>query len=168
MYAVRRWSVRHSRFLEVVYRLFGGAVAALDPLWRTVGYGRVEKPVAAVERAIKGFLFDCRMCGRCVLGDTGMSCPMNCSKQLRNGPCGGVRAGGMCEVTVDMRCVWVEAWEGAGRMRRGVAIREVQPPVDNSLAGTSAWLRAAREAAAKKRAARDRARSGAMRIGTGQ
>ena len=56
-----------------------------------IGYQRLERPVAVVERAVKGLLFDCRMCGRCVLSSTGMSCPMNCPKQLRNGPCGGVR-----------------------------------------------------------------------------
>ena len=48
--------------------------------------------------AVKGLLFDCRMCGQCVLSSTGMSCPMNCPKSLRNGPCGGVRADGNCEV----------------------------------------------------------------------
>ena len=57
------------------------------------------------ERLIKGFLFDCRMCGQCVLSSTGMSCPMNCPKNLRNGPCGGVRDGGFCEVKPQMRCV---------------------------------------------------------------
>nr|WP_245947992.1 methylenetetrahydrofolate reductase C-terminal domain-containing protein [Halomonas montanilacus] len=29
------------------------------------------------------------MCGQCILSSTGMSCPMNCPKSLRNGPCGG-------------------------------------------------------------------------------
>ena len=77
---------------------------------------RLERPVAAVERGVKGLLFDCRMCGQCVLSSTGMSCPMNCPKQLRNGPCGGVRANGNCEVKPEMRCVWVEAWRGAERM----------------------------------------------------
>ena len=47
---------------------------------------RLEKPVAAVERAVKGLLFDCQMCGCCVLSSTGLSCPMNCPKNLRNGP----------------------------------------------------------------------------------
>ncbi len=67
-------------------------------LFRALGYERIERPVAAVEKAVKGVLFDCRMCGQCVLSSTGMSCPMNCPKTLRNGPCGGVRDNGNCEV----------------------------------------------------------------------
>ncbi|OOG57665.1 hypothetical protein B0E49_05180 [Polaromonas sp. C04] len=57
-------------------------MTALRPLWARVGNVRVEKPVATLERAVKGLLFDCRMCGQCILGDTGMSCPMNCPKNL--------------------------------------------------------------------------------------
>ena len=88
-------------------------MVALDPLFARVGYDRIERPVALAESAIKGLIFDCRMCGQCVLSSTGMSCPMNCPKELRNGPCGGVRPGGFCEVRPEMRCVWVLAWQGA-------------------------------------------------------
>ena len=65
--------------------------------------------VAFVEHAVKGPVFGCRMCGQCVLHDTGMTCPMTCPKTLRNGPCGGVREDGHCEVKPEMRCVWVKA-----------------------------------------------------------
>ena len=47
-----------------------------------------------VEHAVKGPIWDCRMCGQCVLHSTGMTCPMTCPKTLRNGPCGGVREDG--------------------------------------------------------------------------
>jgi hypothetical protein len=47
-----------------------------------------------VEHAVKGPVWDCRMCGQCVLHDTGLTCPMTCPKTLRNGPCGGVRPDG--------------------------------------------------------------------------
>jgi hypothetical protein len=150
MYQVRLWSTRHSRGLETLYQLFERSLIALDPLWRRIGYQRLERPVAAAERALKGLLFDCQMCGQCALSDTGMSCPMNCPKTMRNGPCGGVRADGSCEVKPSMRCVWVEAWEGSQRMRRGRdAIRTVRPAVDRRLSGTSSWLRVAREKAAR-------------------
>lgn len=145
MYAVRRWSVRHARFLETLYNMFEGMLTALHPLWLKIGYDRVEKPITFVERNVKGFLFDCRMCGRCALSDTGMSCPMNCPKQLQNGPCGGVQLDGNCEVRSDMRCVWVEADIGARLMRNGSGIQTVRWPVDHSRQGTSSWLRVVRE-----------------------
>ena len=151
MYAVRRWTVRHSRLFEAIYNVFEPVIAWLHPVWNRIGYERVEKPVIAVEKTVKGLLFDCQMCGRCILSATGMSCPMNCPKSLRNGPCGGVRADGNCEVKPDMPCVWVEAWEGSQRMRRGNTIRTVQKPVDFRLKGTSSWLRVAREIGERKR-----------------
>ena len=149
MYAVRRFAVRHSARFERFYQAFERVIVGLDPVFKRIGYNRLERPVATTERLVKGLLFDCQMCGQCVLSSTGMSCPMNCPKQLRNGPCGGVREGGFCEVKPAMRCVWVEAWEGAERMQEGrERIRIVQPPVDRALQGSSAWLRVAREKAA--------------------
>ncbi|MCC2690794.1 MAG: methylenetetrahydrofolate reductase [Rhizobiaceae bacterium] len=152
-YTVRLWSVRHSRFLEWFYARFADAFLLLHPVWKKIGYGRVEAPVKFVEKRVKGFLFDCRMCGQCILSSTGMSCPMNCPKQLRNGPCGGVRANGNCEVEPDMPCVWVKAWEGSRNMVKGDAILAVQKPVDQSLRETSAWLRVTARAAAERESA---------------
>lgn len=151
-YTIRLWSVRHSRFLEVLYNLFADLFLKLHPFWKAVGYSRAEKPVKFIERNVKGLLFDCRMCGQCALSSTGMSCPMNCPKQLRNGPCGGVRANGHCEVEPDMPCVWVQAWKGSQNMAKGDAILNVQKPVDQSLRETSAWLRVTALAAKAKEA----------------
>jgi hypothetical protein len=146
MYALRQWSVRHARGMNAFYRGFESALIALHPLWRRIGYARLERPVAAVERSVKGLLFDCRMCGQCILSSTGMSCPMNCPKNLRNGPCGGVRADGYCEVNSQMRCVWLLAFAGAERIPGGIErIREFQAPVDRRLEGHSSWLRLVRE-----------------------
>jgi len=144
MYAVRLWAVRHSRLMQNIYAVFERTLVAADPLLRRIGYERLERPAAAVERQVKGFLFDCRMCGQCALSSTGISCPMNCPKGLRNGPCGGVRADGNCEVKPEMRCVWVEAWEGSRRMPGGDRIMAVQKPIDHRLWGRSAWLGALR------------------------
>ncbi len=141
MYAVRRWSVRHARGMEVLYNGFERVLLRLEPVIRRIGYERLERPVAWVEKQTKGFLFDCQMCGQCALSKTGMSCPMNCPKQLRNGPCGGVRANGNCEVIPEMKCVWVEAWEGSRRMQNGAEIHKVDVPVDRTLEGKSSWLR---------------------------
>jgi hypothetical protein len=147
MYRVRRWSVRHAGHLERVYEIFEASLVRVRRLLSAIGYERLEKPTVLVERAVKGFLFDCRMCGQCVLGSTGMSCPMNCPKALRNGPCGGVRLDGNCEVLPSMRCVWVEALEGSRRMRGGGDIQSVQLCIDNRLQGRSSWLREVREKA---------------------
>ncbi len=144
MYRIRQWSVRHSRKLEALYNTFEPLLIRLHPLFERLGYRRVEKPVRIVEKLVKGFLFDCQMCGKCALGDTGMSCPMNCPKSIRNGPCGGVRDDGSCEVKPEMRCVWVDAWRGSQQMRDREAIHQVQLPVNNLLKGSSSWLREVR------------------------
>jgi hypothetical protein len=146
VYALRQWSVRHAGGLNAFYRAFESALVALHPLFRRLGYERLERPVAAVERTVKGLLFDCRMCGQCILSSTGMSCPMNCPKNLRNGPCGGVRANGHCEVRPEMKCVWLESVAGAARIPGGMdALRQVQLAVDRRLEGRSSWLRVVRQ-----------------------
>ena len=152
MYAVRLFSARHARFFERLYNLLEGFFLRLDPLFSLIGYNRLERPVVVIERFSKGLLFDCKMCGQCVLSSTGMSCPMNCPKTVRNGPCGGVRDGGFCEVKPQMRCVWVEGWAGAARMKGGLErIKVVQPPVNRELEGSSSWLRVIREKAASRK-----------------
>jgi len=143
MRAVRYWSTSHSASMEKLYLVLEYLMVKLDPLWRTIGYERMDRPMAVLEKGVKGFLFDCQMCGQCALSDTGMSCPMNCPKSLRNGPCGGVRSNGNCEVEPDMRCVWVEAARGARQMHSQQSIEVIQLPVDVRLNGHSSWLRAA-------------------------
>ena len=146
MYRMRHWSARHAGALNSIYHGLETVLVSLHSLWRAIGYQRLEKPVAAVERTVKGFLFDCRMCGQCVLASTGMSCPMNCPKQLRNGPCGGVRGNGNCEVIPTMKCVWVLAYEGSQHIPGGIeAMRIAQPAVDQRMQGSSSWLRVVRE-----------------------
>lgn len=140
MLEVRHWAVRHAGLMKRIYDGFERGLVAFDPLLARIGYDRLERPVAATERLLKGTLFDCRMCGQCALSSTGLSCPMNCPKSLRNGPCGGVRPDGRCEVKPEMTCVWVMAYEGSRRMPEGERIRDVQHPVDHRLWGRSAWL----------------------------
>jgi hypothetical protein len=142
---IRLWAIRQAGLMEKLYYALEPIFVALGPLMKRIGFERLERPVVALESAVKGALFDCRMCGKCVLTSTGMSCPMNCPKNLRNGPCGGVRGDGKCEVYPEMPCVWVQAWEGSRRMERGEHIRDVQPPVDHRLKGSSSWLRVVAE-----------------------
>ncbi len=52
----------------------------------------------------------CRMCGDCVLGQTGGICPITkCAKSLVNGPCGGQK-NGKCEVDPENDCAWVQIY----------------------------------------------------------
>ncbi len=145
MKAVRLWSVRNARWLKKIYEALEWTLSLLNPILLRVGYDRLDKPFAAVEGVVKGFLFDSQSCGQCTLGETGMACPMNCPKTLRNGPCGGVRQNGGCEIKPEMTCVWVNAWEGSQQIGPPEqTIKIIQAPVDNRLKGHSAWLRAVR------------------------
>jgi hypothetical protein len=134
-----RFLQNHPRLLEAAY---DATLRVLAPFkrWLKPG-GAVEKLFVRGEVITKGALFNCQMCGQCVLHSTGMTCPMNCPKNLRNGPCGGVRVNGHCEVKPEMRCVWVQAWERSQQMPAyGAEILQVLPPVNRSLQGTSAWI----------------------------
>lgn len=140
MRKVRRWSVRHARGVERFFAAWKLGLTVGRPAVRAVGYRRLERPVAFAEHRVKGLLFDCRMCGDCLLSSTGMSCPMNCPKGIRNGPCGGVRPDGACEVLPEMTCVWVDAWEGARRMKAGALPTTPNRPAEANLSGRSTWL----------------------------
>jgi hypothetical protein len=99
-----------------------------------------RKALLILEKEIKEEVYDCRMCGQCILHSTGLSCPMRCPKNLRNGPCGGVMMDGSCEVLPDRPCVWVQAWEGSRRLPIWRSLMaHVNPPVDWRLQETSSW-----------------------------
>jgi hypothetical protein len=99
------------------------------------------RAVLAVEKPLKEITFDCRMCGQCILHSTGMTCPMRCPKNLRNGPCGGVRENGNCEVFPDLPCVWVLAWKRSRRLGPWRDhMHHLNPPVDWRLEGSSSWV----------------------------
>ena len=138
MRVVRLWSVRHAGMMERLYRMFSSLLSTIAPLLRTLGYARVEQALLPLERNFKGLLFDCRMCGHCLLSVNGMACPMNCPKSVRNGPCGGVRPDGGCEVDAQMQCVWVEGWRGTTRMSPGASSSNCRRS-PRSRAGSAAW-----------------------------
>jgi methylenetetrahydrofolate reductase (NADPH) len=142
MRSLRHWSVRHARGLRRVYDSFARLAPLFAPLVRLLGPSRSEALLNPLERGAKQLMFDCQMCGQCVLSSTGLACPMNCAKQMRNGPCGGVRADGGCEVKPEMRCVWVEATEGDQRIvgKAGKMPAHLLPPLDHAREGKSSWV----------------------------
>jgi hypothetical protein len=131
----------HPRPLELAYHLTERLFRRLAPWLARLGYHRVGPPLAVLDKLGKRPIFGCQMCGQCTLQSTGMTCPMTCPKLIRNGPCGGVRAGGFCEVYPDRQCIWVQAYQRSQKMRRyGQRMLDHQPPLDWRLAGTSAWI----------------------------
>lgn len=101
------------------------------------------------EKLIKVPIFGCSMCGQCILRSTGLSCPMGCPKQMRNGPCGGC-IDGICEVyrhePKPRPCAWYRAitraqkLPGQGPMKWTAKLRKINPKVDWRMWSTSSWL----------------------------
>lgn len=139
--SVSRWLLDHPRVLEWAYLYTEWALRKIEPFMRKVGLPRFESFLRFGEIITKRPLFDCRMCGVCNLRGTGMTCPVTCPKELRNGPCGGVRQDGKCEVDPDLDCIWVLAWQRSERMRwYADRVFMIHPPLDHRLWDTSAWL----------------------------
>jgi len=92
------------------------------------------------ENAIKKPFFRCQDCGQCILSYTAFTCPMRCPKQMRNGPCGGTREDGHCEVYPERPCIWWLIYKRAKRLGRMKKLRRIQKPLDRRLEHTSAWL----------------------------
>jgi len=80
-----------------------------------------------VDRDTGWFEENCRTCGDCVLGDTGGICPVTrCAKSLFNGPCGGTRADGTCEVDPSIPCAWFEIHRRLKDQQRLELMRKVR------------------------------------------
>jgi len=81
---------------------------------------------------VKKYILGCVHCGDCIqdyIKYTG--CSMGkCIKETRNGPCGGSRVDGTCEVNPDLQCVWNTAYLnlfGAGEDPRKFAYTLIPP-----------------------------------------
>jgi hypothetical protein len=135
------WLKNHPHTLEKVYDLTVAAVRKVYPAMKRASPRATNWLMVKSEEVGKGYLFNCQMCGQCILHSTGMTCPMNCPKNLRNGPCGGVRANGHCEVIPELPCVWVQAYERSQQMPiYGHELHWIQPPVNRGLHGSAAWI----------------------------
>jgi len=135
------WIKNHPRFLEISYAASKRLFKLVYPLMNRIAPKPFERFMIWSEKVFKGWIFNCQMCGMCVLHSTGMTCPMTCPKNLRNGPCGGVRANGNCEVIPDLPCIWVQAWERSKELHiYADEIKVIQPAVNRSLHNTSSWI----------------------------
>jgi len=71
----------------------------------------------------------CGACGDCFLDRTGGICPVvRCAKGLLNGPCGGTRKGGKCEIDPDKDCAWVLIYHRLERQGRLDLMRKYYEP----------------------------------------
>jgi 5,10-methylenetetrahydrofolate reductase len=63
-----------------------------------------------LEKLSKFVMYGCEDCGDCSLTDCAFLCPRHsCSKDCRNGPCGGSH-NGICELN-DKDCIWARAYD---------------------------------------------------------
>jgi hypothetical protein len=73
----------------------------------------------------------CRSCGECRLGDTGGICPVTrCSKGSFNGPCGGTREDGCCELGGGRHCAWNDIYTRLKAQNRLDSMLIVRPPME--------------------------------------
>ena len=88
----------------------------------------------------------CVACGDCVLGETFGYCPIaRCAKSLLNGPCGGTRKDGKCEVNEDVDCVWSLIVERADERGQLESLSKLQKAKDWSNSGHGGPKRVIRE-----------------------
>jgi methylenetetrahydrofolate reductase (NADPH) len=117
---------RAGRFLRK--RLGGGPKAPEDASWRRGAWARLLGVSSLYRKATLG----CQSCGDCIQDHLNYAgCTMRwCAKQLRNGPCGGSRVDGTCEVHPERICIWGEiyrATRAAGQDPRRFATTLIPP-----------------------------------------
>ena len=87
----------------------------------------------------------CEACGDCILSETFGLCPIaRCAKGLLNGPCGGTRKDGKCEVNEEVDCVWdliVERARARGRLKDLLYIRKAKEWSNSRHGGPKRMLR---------------------------
>lgn len=130
----------HPTLLVWTWKAAAAILKRMRRPFERMGVKRASRWVKPIEELVKKPIFDCQMCGQCILHSTGMTCPMTCPKQLRNGPCGGVRMNGTCEVKPEMECVWVKAVARSARTSYHHDIGKLNPPVDWQLHKTASWV----------------------------
>jgi methylenetetrahydrofolate reductase (NADPH) len=101
--------------------------------------GFVGRMVHRIEQASKAAMYGCKDCGDCSLPECAYLCPkFSCSKDARNGPCGG-SAGGRCELD-DKECIWARIYERLKHYGESETLLDRPVTIYNAtLKDTSSW-----------------------------
>jgi methylenetetrahydrofolate reductase (NADPH) len=97
--------------------------------------------VTSIERHIKRVLFDCRMCGNCLLFETFFTCPMSCPNGMRNGPCRG-SSPDRCFVDPECDCIWLFIFQKVEQQGNLESLLEINAPLDSRRLGCETLLTA--------------------------
>jgi len=110
----------------------GIGVQAVAERFREIAvYPGVNTSGLAIRQEPGLWLGRCSACGDCVLGETFGLCPINrCAKSLMNGPCGGTRKDGKCEIDAEIDCVWNLVVERAKERRQLDSLGKVRKTKD--------------------------------------
>jgi methylenetetrahydrofolate reductase (NADPH) len=101
---------------------------------------RLSHGLCLLEDAMKKPVFRCQSCGECILSHSAFICSQRYPKRMRNGPCGGTREGGFCEVYPERKCIWTLIARRSALLRRSVLLLRIERAHDWELEKTSAWL----------------------------
>ena len=80
-------------------------------------FPHADRQDAAEHQWLKRIFAGCGGCDRCRLAQSEFICPEHCPKRLANGPCGGIRPDGGCEVAGFGECIFrrqyrIAEWRG--------------------------------------------------------
>lgn len=101
---------------------------------------KLSSAMLALENTVKIPVFQCQRCGECILSHTAFICSQRCPKRLRNGPCGGTRPKGKCEVFPERNCIWYRIYRRSKSLHRTAFLRRMESIHNWDLEKTSAWL----------------------------
>jgi ferredoxin len=111
--------------LQVVRDILENEFGLIKPIYPA------NNPVGHMGGGPSLFREKCIQCGECELGRLAGICPMTqCPKGLLNGPCGGVRKGGKCEVNPENDCAWVLIYKRMKALGELDKMKEILPPKD--------------------------------------
>jgi len=109
-------------------------------------YPGVNTTSLAIRQEPGLWLARCAACGDCALGETFGFCSVaRCAKSLSNGPCGGTRKEGKCEIDENLDCVWYQIYERASARGKVEQLIKVRRPRNWSNSGHGGPKRMVRE-----------------------